>query len=582
MTRSSNPVQVLFRQIRLRPFFALRQRFKEGYGVLDFRADLLAGVTVGLVALPLTMALAVASGVPPQQGLYTAIIAGFVVPLFGGSRTQVTGPTAAFVVILSPIASRFGLPGLLMAGFMAGVILLVMGLARMGQVIEFVPYPVTTGFTAGIALVIGTLQMKDFFGLKPGPLPDHYIERVRTLWAALDTVSLTEMSVGLITLGILILWPKVSRRVPALLAGLGIVTVGVAMAQHFWPGLEVATIQTRFPSSTGGGIPAGPPPFVWPWNWVGPNGVPPVISIRYIESLLPAAFAIALLGAIESLLSAVVADGMTRTRHDPDAELVALGQGNMLGAFFGGIPATGAFARTAANIRAGARSPISAMVHALFILLAVIFFGPIISKVPMAAMAALLLVVAYHMSEIHRVRQLLRIAPRSDILVLIVCFLLTVCFDMVIGVSVGIVLAALLFLRRMAGHTRGRVVAEGHAAIGRPIPKDVFVYEITGPLFFGAVENAVGSLRALGQNIKSVVLLMEDVSHLDVTALVSLESALLDILRTRRQVVLVGAGTQPLRLLRQAGLVGEGKPVHVCGTVDEALERIKSGLSLPH
>ncbi len=574
-SRPANPVQALFRQIRLRPFHALRERFKEGYGFKDFRADLLAGVTVGLVALPLSMALAVASGVPPQHGLYTAIIAGFMVPLFGGSRSQVTGPTAAFVVILSPIASRFGLPGLLIAGFMAGILLVIMGMARMGQVIEFVPYPVTTGFTAGIGLVIGTLQMKDFFGLKPGPLPDHYIERVRALWAALDTGSLTETSVGLITLALFLLWPKISRRVPALLAALGLVTVGVAVAQHFWPGLHVSTIQTRFPSAAGGGIPAGPPPFSWPWHWAGPDGTAPTISVRYLESLVPAAFAIALLGAIESLLSAVVADGMTRTRHDPDAELVALGQGNMLAALFGGIPATGAFARTAANIRAGARSPVSAMIHALFILLAVIFFGPIISKVPMAAMAALLLVVAYHMSEIHRVRQLIRIAPRSDILVLLVCFTLTVCFDMVIGVSVGIVLAALLFLRRMARHTRGRAVGEGHAALGRAIPKDVFVYEITGPLFFGAVENAIGSLRALGQNVRSVVLLMEDVPHLDVTALVSLESALLELLQSRRRVALVGAGHQPLRLLRQAGLVGDGKPVLACATVEEALEKFR-------
>ena len=561
--------------MRLRPFHALRERFREGYGFRDLRADLLAGVTVGLVALPLSMALAVASGVPPQHGLYTAMIAGFVVPLFGGSRTQVTGPTAAFVVILSPIASKFGLPGLVLAGFMAGFLLVVMGLARMGQVIQFVPYPVTTGFTAGIALVIATLQMKDFLGLTPGPLPDHFIDRVGVLWSARGTASLTEFSVGLITLGLLVAWPKISRRVPALLAGLGLVTVGVAVVQHFWPGVHVATIQTRFPSPTGGGIPAGPPPFVWPWNWAGPDGLPPVIGLRYIESLIPAAFAIALLGAIESLLSAVVADGMTRTRHDPDAELVALGQGNMVGALFGGIPATGAFARTAANIRAGATSPISAMVHAVFILGAVIFAGPLISKIPMAAMAALLLVVAYHMSEIHRVRQLIRVAPRSDILVLLVCFLLTVSFDMVIGVSVGIVLAALLFLRRMARHTQGRVVAEGHASVGRAIPKDVFVYEINGPLFFGAVENAIGSLRALGQNVRSVVLLMEDVAHLDVTALVSLESALLDILRGHRKVVLVGAGHQPLRLLRQAGLVGEGKPVHVCGSVDEALDLLK-------
>jgi SulP family sulfate permease len=343
MPRPSNPVKALFQQMRLRPFHALREKFKEGYGVRDFRSDLLAGVTVGLVALPLSMALAVASGVPPQHGLYTAIIAGFVVPLFGGSRTQVTGPTAAFVVILSPIASKFGLPGLLIAGLWRGVLLVIMGAARMGQVIEFVPYPVTTGFTAGIALVIGTLQMKDFLGLKPGPLPDHYHRARGALWAALDTASLTEMSVGLLTLGLLILWPKISRRVPALLAALGIVTVGVAIAQHYWPGLDVATIQTRFPSATGGGIPAGPPPFLWPWRWVGPDGSAPIISIRYIESLVPAAFAIALLGAIESLLSAVVADGMTRTRHDPDAELVALGPGKHVGGSLWRDPRHGGF-----------------------------------------------------------------------------------------------------------------------------------------------------------------------------------------------------------------------------------------------
>jgi SulP family sulfate permease len=569
------PVKALLRRVRLRPFHALRERWKEGYGVKDFRGDLVAGLTVGLVALPLSMALAVASGVPPQQGLYTAVVAGFVVPLFGGSRTQVTGPTAAFVVILAPISSRFGLPGLLIAGFMAGAILVLMGMARMGQVIQFVPYPVTTGFTAGIALVIAVLQLKDFLGLQPGPLPDHFIERVHALWSARATGSINELAVGGVTLGLLVIWPKISKRVPPLLAALGIVTAGVYLLQQQWPGLIVETIQTRFPSSTGGGVPAGPPPFRWPWLWAGPDGVAPAIGIRYIESLIPAAMAIALLGAIESLLSAVVADGMTRTRHDPDAELVALGQGNMLGSLFGGIPATGAFARTAVNIKAGARSPIAAMIHAVFILFALVFFGPVISKIPMAALAALLLVVAYHMSEIRRVRQLVRVAPKSDILVLFVCFTLTVVFDMVIGVSVGIVLAALLFLRRMAGHTRGRVVHHGHAALGASVPKDVFIYEISGPLFFGAVENALGSLRAIGQNMRAVILLMDEVSHLDATALVGLESALMDLLRSRRQVVLVGAGVQPLRLLRQSGLTGEGKPVVCCETVEEALALIK-------
>jgi len=572
MKRLVDPARKLIRVLRLRPFHALRERWAEGYTRRDLTGDLLAGLTVGLVAVPLSMALAVASGVAPQHGLYTAIVAGFLTPLFGGSRYQVTGPTAAFVVILAPIASRHGLAGLALAGAMAGVLLILMGLARMGQVIQFVPHPVTTGFTSGIALVIATLQIKDFFGLQPGALPDHFVPRLGALWAARATVSGTECAIGAVTLFLFWVWPKFVRRVPALLGALAIVTVGVAALESLFPSFRAATVATRFAAT--GGIPAGAPPFVWPWAWAGPSGAAPVLSFAYIESLLPAALAIALLGAIESLLSAVVADGMTRTRHDPDAELVALGQGNIAAAFFGGLPATGAFARTAAGIRAGARSPLAAMTHALTVLGVVLLFAPWISRLPMAAMAALLLVVAYHMSEIRRVRHLGRVAPRGDLLVLAACFLLTVLFDMVIGVSVGIVLAALLFLRRMARHTRGRSLSHGPSATGHAWPRDVFVYEIAGPLFFGAVENALGALRAIHQQMRCVVLILTEVPHLDATALVALESVLSDLRQGGRSVVLVGAGPQPLRLLKRAGLLEGDSAVQSVGTLDEALSRV--------
>ncbi|MBK7208284.1 MAG: C4-dicarboxylic acid transporter DauA [Elusimicrobia bacterium] len=572
MKRLVDPARKLIRVLRLRPFHALRERWAEGYTRRDLTGDLLAGLTVGLVAVPLSMALAVASGVAPQHGLYTAIVAGFLTPLFGGSRYQVTGPTAAFVVILAPIASRHGLAGLALAGAMAGVLLILMGLARMGQVIQFVPHPVTTGFTSGIALVIATLQIKDFFGLQPGALPDHFVPRLGALWAARATVSGTECAIGAVTLFLFWVWPKFVRRVPALLGALAIVTFGVAALESLFPSFRAATVATRFAAT--GGIPAGAPPFVWPWAWAGPSGAAPVLSFAYIESLLPAALAIALLGAIESLLSAVVADGMTRTRHDPDAELLALGQGNIAAAFFGGLPATGAFARTAAGIRAGARSPLAAMTHALTVLGVVLLFAPWISRLPMAAMAALLLVVAYHMSEIRRVRHLGRVAPRGDLLVLAACFLLTVLFDMVIGVSAGIVLAALLFLRRMARHTRGRSLSHGPSATGHAWPRDVFVYEIAGPLFFGAVENALGALRAIHQQMRCVVLILTEVPHLDATALVALEAVLSDLRQGGRSVVLVGAGPQPLRLLKRAGLLEGDSAVQSVGTLDEALSRV--------
>jgi len=442
---------------------ALRRVRAQGYGVADLRADLLAGVVVGIVALPLSMALAIASGVPPQHGLYTAIVAGGLIALLGGSKVQVSGPTAAFVVILAPISARYGLGGLAVATLLAGLLLAAMGLARFGRLVEFVPYPVTTGFTAGIAVVIGVLQLRDFLGLEVAAMPPHFVDRAIALAAALPSVRWSEAAVGIVTLAVLVGWPSLSRRVPAPLVALGIGT-GLALALDRWvPGTEVATIASRFAYAIDGvtrpGIPQLPPLPALPWQLPGGDGAPLGLSLGLLRELVPSAFAIAMLGAIESLLSAVVADGMTGKKHDPDAELLAQGIGNVVAPFFGGIAATGAIARTATNVRAGARSPLAAVFHALFVLGAVVALAPLLGYLPMAALAALLLQVAWRMAEAKHVAHMLRVAPRSDILVLVSCLGLTVLFDMVVAVTVGIVFAALLFMKRMAEVSRAELVS---------------------------------------------------------------------------------------------------------------------------
>lgn len=417
---------------------ALRGALARGYGPADLRADLLAGAVVGVVALPLSMALAIAVGAPPQHGLYTAIVAGSVVALLGGCMVQVTGPTAAFVVILAPILNRYGLSGLLTAGLMAGVLLVAMGAARLGRLIQFIPNPVTMGFTTGIATVIATLQLKDALGLQAGPMPDDYAGKVAALWAARSTVNGAELLVAATTLALLLVLPRVIKKVPAPLLALAIVSAGVVVTRGVWPELSIATIGSRFRSTVGGVEYAGIPPIV-------PALAPPWaggLSFGLLRELLPSAFAIALLGAIESLLSAVVADGMTGKKHDPDAELVALGVGNIAAALFGGIAATGALARTATNVRAGARSPLAAVAHAGVVLLSLVALAPLVARVPMAALAALLLIVAWNMSELHGFVGVIRGAPKSDVFVLLTCYALTVAFDMVIAVSVGVVLAA--------------------------------------------------------------------------------------------------------------------------------------------
>jgi SulP family sulfate permease len=548
----------------VRPAVALRTTLRRGYTRQELRADLLAGIVVGIVALPLSMALAVASGVAPQHGLYTAIVAGAVIAALGGSNVQVSGPTAAFVVLLAPISARFGLGGLVLATLIAGLILMAMGVLRLGGLIQFVPYPVTTGFTAGIAVVIATLQLKDFLGLQVAKMPETYLERAAVLARALPTVHWSDLTVGAFTLAVLLLWPRVTRKVPAPLIALTLAGAAAAMLAYLVPGFEVATIRSRFH-----GIPQLPPLPVLPWHLPGADGQPLGLSFALLRDLLPSAFAIAMLGAIESLLSAVVADGMTGGSHDPDAELMAQGTGNLLAPFFGGIAATGALARTATNVRSGARSPFAAIFHSAFVLLAVLLLAPVLGYLPMASLAALLLVVAWNMSEARHFVHALRVAPRSDVLVLLICFGLTVIFDMVISVSVGVVLAALLFMRRMAEVSNVRLVDQHPLVKG--LPKDVLVYEVAGPLFFGAAQKAMSALQRVPTGISAVLLDLSSVPAMDATGLVSLEGLVDRLQKMGIYVVLAGVQSQPMRVLARSGIHKRREKIAVYRSMERAV-----------
>lgn len=540
------------------PAAALRDSFREGYGVADLKRDVLAGLVVGVVALPLSMALSIAVGAPPQHGLYTAIVAGFFTALLGGSRTQITGPTAAFIVILAPIYAKFGLGGLLLSGLMGGAMLLMMGALRLGRLIQFIPHPVTTGFTAGIAVVIATMQFKDLFGLTLAHNPDLYLEKVAAMWEARGTASLWEFGLGLSTLLALLLVPRLTKRIPAPLVVLPLAAVAAALVSALVPGVQLATIAGRFSTVIEGeivrGIPQLPPLPVWPWSAPGPDGAPLVLSLSLLRELLPGAGAIAMLGAIESLLSAVVADGLANTRHKPDAELFAQGVANLLAPFFGGIPATGAIARTATNIRSGGRSPVAGMVHALTVLAAVLVLAPLIGYLPMAALAGLLLLVAWNMSDAKHFWHTLRVAPKSDVVVLLVCFGLTVLFDMVIAVSVGVVLAALLFMRRMAEITQSKIVEPEQSPALAGIPAGAVVYEIAGPLFFGAAQKAMEALDIIASDTRAVILRMHQVPAMDATGLVALESALQKLKGRGCLAIFLGLQEQPRQLFAKAHL----------------------------
>lgn len=573
-------------RVGLRPGSALRRAISRGYGWGDLRDDVLAGTVVAFVAMPMSMALAIATGVRPEAGLYTAIVAGFVIALLGGSKVQVSGPTAAFVVVLAPITAAHGPAGLAVATLMAGVMLCLMGVLRLGRLIEFVPYPVTTGFTLGIAVVIATLQVKDFLGLGPLKLPEQYYEKVVVLVEGVGAkfsgqpfsgLMLSDALIGLMTLGVLLGWPRVTRRVPAALVALPLAALVAWVLSRGVEGFSVHTLRSFFGMPTApSGVPGGVPMPAWPWGLggaarEGSAGVF-VLNVETVRSLLGPALAIAMLGAIESLLSAVVADGMTGKKHDPDAELFAQGVGNLAAPFFGGFAAAGAIAPTTTNIRGGAKSPIASMVHAVLMLVFMVALAPALGELPIAAFSAMLLLTARRMADVKQLVFILRYAPRSDVAVLGACFVLTVLFDMVIAVGAGMVLAAVLFVRRMAEVSTVKLVGAEHPAFSQPVPRGVVLYDLGGPLFFGAASRAISAMELSREELRVLVLDMADVPTIDATGLVTLDALISKLNARGVGVVLAGVSAQPLGVMERAGWLDGQEKLAVAGSVEAGVE----------
>lgn len=542
----------------LRIGHALREScFAETYTATRFRKDLLAGLTVGIIAIPLAMALAIASGVPPQYGLYTAVIAGFFIALTGGSRFSISGPTAAFVVILYPITQKYGLGGLLVASLMASGILIVMALFRLGRLIEYIPEPVTLGFTGGIGVVIATLQIKDFFGLPIETMPEHYLDKITLLAQSIPQSHWPSLLVAISTLAVMLLWPRLKTPVPAHLPA--IVIAGLMALAFNHAGFAVDTIDSRFSyiaadGSIGSGIPPILPGFQWPWTQPGADGQPLVISWQLIRDLLPAAFAIAMLGAIESLLCAVILDGMTGKRHSANSELLGQGIGNLITPFFGGISATAAIARSAANFKAGAESPIAAMIHALVVLLGLVSFASLLGYLPMSGMAALLLVVAWNMSEAPKSLHLLKTSQASDRWIFLCCFFLTVMFDMVIAISTGIVLAAILFMKQIADMTRVIDITKNKQYLPDDLLECYRVFKITGPLFFAAADKIFGELTKYCEKDGVIILYFDNVSLLDAGGVSALTKLITHCQKQHTQLILTDVQFQVLRSLAKADI----------------------------
>jgi SulP family sulfate permease len=555
---------------------------KGGYSRDQFVTDIGAGVTVGLIALPLALALGVAS-VPvgaatpfpaPAVGLFTAIIAGFVVSALGGSRVQIAGPTAAFMPIVLLVIERYGYDGLLLATIMAGGILVLMGVARLGTLIKYIPYPVTSGFTTGIAVSIMMSQAADFLGIKSAePAPREFLEKVgwlgRHLGDSNPLAAATAVASGLV----IYFWPRLGlRRVPGMVVAMVLATVAVSLLG--WPHLHgVATLGTRFGAQA---IPSRLPPFAWP-----------AFSLERMRGLIAPAMTIALLGSIESLLSAVVSDGLINDRHDANTELIAQGLANIVCPLFCGLPATGAIARTSANVRTGGRTPVAGVVHSVTLMLIVLAFSHYAQFVPMAAIAAVLVMVAARMGEWHELVRL-RQMPRSDAVVLIATMGLTIVFDLVVAVEVGMVLAAVLFIRRMAETTEVSAVTATdeletpeQLAHGKDIPKDVLVYRIFGPFFFGAAEKMEDALQRVERLPRVLVLRMHLVPAMDATALNALESVVERIRSAGGVVILSGTHRQPLQMLAKAGFIEKIGRANIRGHFDAALVRAREVLGAP-
>jgi len=530
------------------------------YTANAFLHDLLAGITVGLVALPLAMAFGIASGVNPQAGLYTAVVAGFLISALGGSRTQIGGPTGAFVVIVAGIVARFGMSGLALVTLMAGIVLVGMGLTGLGSAVRFIPRGVIIGFTNGIAILIASTQIKDFFGLRTGPVPSEFLPRMRLLAAHFESVNGAALGLGLLSLAILLFLPRLTKRVPGSIVAVIVCTVAVEVFH-----LPVETIGTKF-----GGIPGGLPPFAIP-----------DFHSEHILPLIPSAFTVAMLAALESMLSAVVADGMTGDRHNPNVELVAQGIANIASPVFGGIPATGAIARTATNIRAGARTPVAGMVHALTLLAILLVAAPLAAYIPLATLAAVLFVVAYNMGEWHEIGTVLQL-DFAAISVWLITFGLTVFADLTVAVAVGLTLAALLYIYRVAETTTVAPVSDDyirdglpHVLQGRIIPPYVTLLRIHGPFLFGTTEKLVEATANLEAFSPIVILRLRNMTAIDATGIHAIESFARRLRASGRTLLLCGAMQQPSRLLLQPRFLDHVGRENIMPNIQAALDRAR-------
>ena len=527
------------------------------YSKEQFVKDVVAGIIVAIIALPLSIALALASGVTPEKGIYTAITAGFVISFLGGSRVQIAGPTAAFATIVAGIVAQNGMEGLIVATLLAGVILILMGLLRLGNLIKFIPYTITTGFTSGIAVTILVGQLKDFFGLTivtEEPLIET-VEKLEAVIKNIATINWQAVLVGVVCLAILIVWPFINKKIPGSLIA---VLVGIAMVKGLK--MEVNTIGDLYEIS---------------------NKLPsiqlPNITLKTVKNVLPDSFTIAILAAIESLLSCVVADSMVNSKHRSNMELIAQGAGNISSALFGGIPATGAIARTAANVKNGGRTPIAGMVHAVTLLLILVVLMPYASLIPMPCIAAILFLVAYNMSEWREFVHLLKTSPKSDIIVLVTTFALTVIFDLVIAIEVGILLAAILFMKRMSDVTE----VEGWKYIDdeddpdsislREVPKKTLVYEISGPMFFAAADKIMQI--SLNEKDNCLILRMRSVSAIDATAMHRLEELLEKCKKHDITLILSHVNEQPMSVMQKANFIEHVGKENFCAHIDDALKR---------
>lgn len=523
----------------------------------QFVKDIISGIIVAIIAMPLSIALAIASGVNPEQGLYTAVIAGFFISFLGGSSVQIGGPTAAFVIIIYGIVAEYGVAGLTVATIMAGLMLIAMGALRLGDFIKFIPKTITLGFTFGIALSIVVGQIKDFFGLRMISVPAEFIEKLLALGKNFHTLSLPTVMIGALALLIQIFWHKVSKKIPGSLIAIIVTTAIVKFGN-----LEVKTIGDLYT------IKAGLPEFTLPQ-----------VTPDLISQMISPAFTIAILAAIESLLSCVVSDGMTGSHHNPNAELIGQGVGNIMSALFGGIPATGAIARTAANVKNGGRTPVAGMVHALTLLLILVFLMPYASLIPMSCLAAILIMVGYNMSGWKTVVHIIKTAPKSDIAVLLITLFLTVLFDLVLAIKFGMILAAFLFLKRMSDIANIRQWVDKSEADNergelKSVPSNALVYEIFGALFFGAVSDLFEIAHEEGKNV--LILRMRNVPAMDISGLEALEEVLEFCKKRGMTLILSHVNEQPMKVMEKSGFIEKLGKENLCESIDKSLERAES------